>query len=89
MGEAVATLLAAHDARVAAAGRHRVSGSPVPVIEADLASPEGADHTEDMRSGLTIGEFAQISRLSIRALSAAAPLVARAFRDLIECPGDH
>lgn len=42
MGEAVAALLTAHNARVVVAGRHGVSGSPVPVIEADLASPEGA-----------------------------------------------
>lgn len=43
MGEAVAALLTAHNARVVVAGRHGVSGSPVPVIEADLASSEGAD----------------------------------------------
>lgn len=42
MGEAVAALLAAHKAHVVAVGRHGASGSVVPVIQADLASPEGA-----------------------------------------------
>lgn len=58
MGEAVAALLTAHNARVVVAGRHRVSGSPVPVIEADLASPEGADlvarQAAEMFGGLDI-----------------------------------
>jgi len=42
MGEAVAGLLADSGARVVVAGRHGPDGFPVPVIEADLSSPEGA-----------------------------------------------
>jgi NAD(P)-dependent dehydrogenase (short-subunit alcohol dehydrogenase family) len=42
MGEAVAGLLAESGARVVVAGRHASNGALVPVIEADLASPEGA-----------------------------------------------
>jgi NAD(P)-dependent dehydrogenase (short-subunit alcohol dehydrogenase family) len=42
MGEAVAALLAAHKAHVVVAGRHGLSDSPLPVIQADLASPAGA-----------------------------------------------
>jgi NAD(P)-dependent dehydrogenase (short-subunit alcohol dehydrogenase family) len=42
MGQAVASLLAARGARVVVAGRHGLSSSPAPVIEADLASSEGA-----------------------------------------------
>jgi NAD(P)-dependent dehydrogenase (short-subunit alcohol dehydrogenase family) len=42
MGEAVAALLTAHQAHVVVAGRHPVANSPVPVIQADLASAEGA-----------------------------------------------
>lgn len=41
MGEAVTALLAEHKAHVVAVGRH-AADSPVPVIQADLASPEGA-----------------------------------------------
>jgi NAD(P)-dependent dehydrogenase (short-subunit alcohol dehydrogenase family) len=44
MGEAVAALLAARKARVVVAGRHRPGNPPVPVIQADLASPDGAGH---------------------------------------------
>lgn len=58
MGQAVAALLAAHEARVVVAGRHGVSGSPVPVIEADLASPDGAglvaQRAGEMLGGLDI-----------------------------------
>jgi NAD(P)-dependent dehydrogenase (short-subunit alcohol dehydrogenase family) len=43
MGAAVVALLAEHKAHVVAAGRHGAADSPVPVIQADLASPEGAD----------------------------------------------
>lgn len=42
MGEAVTTLLTAHKAHVVAAGRRAAGDLPVPVIQADLASPEGA-----------------------------------------------
>ena len=42
MGEAVAGLLADSGARVVVAGRRGPDGFPVPVIEADLSSPEGA-----------------------------------------------
>jgi NAD(P)-dependent dehydrogenase (short-subunit alcohol dehydrogenase family) len=52
MGEAVAALLAEHKAHVVVAGRHARSDSPVPVIQADLASPEGA--------GLVAGQAAEI-----------------------------
>jgi NAD(P)-dependent dehydrogenase (short-subunit alcohol dehydrogenase family) len=58
MGEAAAALLTVHNARVVVAGRHGVSGSPVPVIEADLASPEGAElvarQAAEMLGGLDI-----------------------------------
>lgn len=58
MGEAVAALLTVHNARVVVAGRHGVSGSPVPVIEADLASPKGTDlvarQAAEMLGGLDI-----------------------------------
>ena len=43
MGAAVAALLSAHQARVVVAGRHGRDDSPAPVIQADLASPEGAE----------------------------------------------
>ena len=42
MGQAVSGLLAASGALVVAAGRHAPDNSPVPVIEADLASAAGA-----------------------------------------------
>jgi NAD(P)-dependent dehydrogenase (short-subunit alcohol dehydrogenase family) len=42
MGEAVAGLLAESGGRVVVAGRHGLNSFPVPVIEADLASPAGA-----------------------------------------------
>jgi NAD(P)-dependent dehydrogenase (short-subunit alcohol dehydrogenase family) len=42
MGEAIAGLLAAHKARVVVAGRNGLSGSPARLIQADLASPDGA-----------------------------------------------
>lgn len=55
MGEAVAALLAAHGARVVVAGRHGASGSPAPVIEADLASPEGAELVGRQAAGMLGG----------------------------------
>ncbi len=55
MGAAVAALLTAHNARVVVAGRHGLSGSPVPVIEADLASPGGADLVASQAAGLLGG----------------------------------
>jgi NAD(P)-dependent dehydrogenase (short-subunit alcohol dehydrogenase family) len=58
LGEAVAAQLTAHHARVVVAGRHGLSGSPLPVIEADLAAPEGADlvarQAHDLLGGLDI-----------------------------------
>jgi NAD(P)-dependent dehydrogenase (short-subunit alcohol dehydrogenase family) len=42
MGEAVVALLTAHKAHVVTAGRHVPDDSPVPVVQADLASPAGA-----------------------------------------------
>jgi NAD(P)-dependent dehydrogenase (short-subunit alcohol dehydrogenase family) len=42
MGEAVAALLTARQAHVVVAGRHPAAHSPVPVIQADLASADGA-----------------------------------------------
>jgi NAD(P)-dependent dehydrogenase (short-subunit alcohol dehydrogenase family) len=58
MGEAVARLLAASGARVVVAGRHGPGSSAVPVIEADLASPDGAglvgDRAQEILGGLDI-----------------------------------
>jgi NAD(P)-dependent dehydrogenase (short-subunit alcohol dehydrogenase family) len=55
MGEAVVALLTTRNARVVAAGRHGVIGSPVPVIEADLGSPEGADLAARQAAGMLGG----------------------------------
>jgi NAD(P)-dependent dehydrogenase (short-subunit alcohol dehydrogenase family) len=43
MGAAVAELLVAQQARVVVTARHQGSASPARLIQADLASPEGAD----------------------------------------------
>jgi NAD(P)-dependent dehydrogenase (short-subunit alcohol dehydrogenase family) len=47
MGEAVTGLLTAHQAHVVVAGRRPVTSSPVPVIQADLASVDGAGRVAD------------------------------------------
>lgn len=51
----LAHAVAAHGARVVVAGRHGVSNSPVPVIEADLAAPEGADLVARQAAGMLGG----------------------------------
>ena len=55
MGEAVAALLAACKVRVAVVARHGVSGSPAPVIQADLASPGSADLIASQAAGILGG----------------------------------
>jgi NAD(P)-dependent dehydrogenase (short-subunit alcohol dehydrogenase family) len=58
MGEAVAALLAARKAHVVVVGRRGLGDTPVPVIQADLASPEGAglvaSRAGEMLGGLDI-----------------------------------
>jgi NAD(P)-dependent dehydrogenase (short-subunit alcohol dehydrogenase family) len=47
MGAAIAELLLAQGARVVATARHQDSKSPVRLVQADLASPEGAGFVAD------------------------------------------
>jgi NAD(P)-dependent dehydrogenase (short-subunit alcohol dehydrogenase family) len=55
MGEAIAGLLTARKVSVVVAGRHGSSSPPVPLIQADLASPEGADLVASQAAGMLGG----------------------------------
>ena len=55
MGEAVAALLAAHKVRVVVVARNGVSSSPARPIQADLASPGGADLVASQAAGILGG----------------------------------